>query len=419
MKSLLMAVGPSFRNVLLLLACVSLDSALAAQTISGRVQNQTTNRPAAGDQVILLRLAEGMQEEARTQTDAQGAFVLNRNDVNAQYVIRVLHQGVNYDQTVAGTTPLELKVFDAVSRIPGLMGNIGIVEIQSEDNLLKVTEKFSIANNSVPPVTQASPSNFEISAPHGAKVELTEVKGPGGIWVKVSPEAVSGRNDVYRVNFPLRPGETLFMFNYELPYSGSATFRLKLPYPVKGVGVVQPSSMSFKALLPGTFKEPLLSRGLLLEKVIQEPVAGEMPPFQVSGRGSVPQPAASAQVAPPATFKPPSATAHAAEQNPAAASASSHGELWLMIAGIFAILTLGAFAFWRVRRKKVAPAVAPKDSLLDALKEQLFQLESDRLRGTVSAAEYASTKKALNQSIQRLLNKQSGHQVIGASKETT
>ena len=399
MKSLLMAVGPQFRNALLLLACISLNSAIAAQSVSGRVQNQTTNRPADGDQVILLRLGEGMQEEARTTADAQGAFVLNRNDVNAQYVVRVLHQGVNYDQIVAGNAPLDLKVFDAVSRIPGLMGNIGIVEIQSEDNLLKVAEKFSIANNSTPPVTQASPSNFEISAPHGAKVELAEVKGPGGIWVKVSPEAVSGRKDVYRINFPLRPGETLFKFNYELPYSGSATFHLKLPYPVKGVGVVQPSSMSFKALLPGTFKEPLLSNGLRLEKVIQEPVAGEVPPFQVSGRGKTPQPVTSAQATPP------SAIAHSPQQNPAVASASSHGELWLMLAGTVAILIVGAFAFWRVRRKKVIPAVAPKDSLLDALKEQLFQLESDRLRGTVSAAEYASTKKALNQSIQRLLNK--------------
>src|SRR5215469_1694241 len=369
---------------LLFLACMFLNSVLTAQTISGRVQNQSTQAPAAGDEVMLLKLGEGMQEEERTKTDAQGAFVLNRNDASAQYVIRVLHQGVNYDQTVAAKAPLDLRVFDAVSRIPGLMGAFGFVEIETEDNTLKVREKFSIVNNSNPPVTQANANNFEISVPQNATVELAEVKGPGGIWVKVSPETVAGRKDIYRVKFPLRPGNTLFMFSYQLPYTGSATFRLKLPYPIKkgvdtGVGVVLPSSMSFKALLPGTFEKPIVSDGLLREKVAKE-LANEVPPFEVSGSGKAPPPSTTAQVAPPVAARPPSATPHSPQQNPVAASDSSRGGLWFMLAGIVAILAMGVYAIWRIRKKIVAPVVAPSDSLLESLKEQLFHLESDRLR---------------------------------------
>jgi hypothetical protein len=38
---------------------------------------------------------------------------------------------------------------------------------------------------------------------------------------------------------------------------------------------------------------------------------------------------------------------------------------------------------------------------LEALKEQLFRLEGDRLRGSISAADYASSKQALESSLRR------------------
>lgn len=72
-----------------------------------------------------------------------------------------------------------------------------------------------------------------------------------------------------------------------------------------------------------------------------------------------------------------------------------------MIAGIVAILALGGFAVWRVKRNANA-VPAQNASGLDALKEKLFQLESDRVRGAVSAEHYSAAKKALNERIQQL-----------------
>jgi hypothetical protein len=42
---------------------------------------------------------------------------------------------------------------------------------------------------------------------------------------------------------------------------------------------------------------------------------------------------------------------------------------------------------------------------VDALKEQLFQLESERLGGSISAQEYAARKKALTESMEQALTK--------------
>src|SRR5258708_10460318 len=254
------------RSVVLLACCLCASSALAADTMTGTVRNQSTARPSAGDDVVLLRLAEGMQEEARTKTDAQGAFVLKVSVADARHVVRVLHQGVNYDQTVTGSAPLEIKVFDAVPRINGLNGNIGIVRMESDGNVLKVAEMYAITNASTPPVTQSGPRNFEIFLPEKAEFDSVEAKAQEGIWTNVTPVAVKAQPGHYVVNFPLRPGDTLFKFGYHLPYLGAAAFHLKLAYPIKRFAVMHPPSMSFKASSPGAFMNPAVTNGFQVEQ---------------------------------------------------------------------------------------------------------------------------------------------------------
>ena len=59
----------------LLIACTLLLASLAsAQTLTGTVKNSTTGKPAAGDDVVLLSLGQGMEEAGRTKSDAKGNF---------------------------------------------------------------------------------------------------------------------------------------------------------------------------------------------------------------------------------------------------------------------------------------------------------------------------------------------------------
>ncbi|MGA7292775.1 MAG: carboxypeptidase regulatory-like domain-containing protein, partial [Terriglobales bacterium] len=72
--------------------------ALALNTITGSVRNESRRQPAAGDEVILIRLDQGMQEEEHARTDARGAFWLKMRHDDKPYLVRVKHQNVNYDQ---------------------------------------------------------------------------------------------------------------------------------------------------------------------------------------------------------------------------------------------------------------------------------------------------------------------------------
>src|ERR1700675_4398244 len=82
----------------LALATALIASAFAsASDLRGTVLNGSTRKPAADDEVILLSLPpDGMNESARTKTDANGHFSLITAETQATHVVRVVHQGITY-----------------------------------------------------------------------------------------------------------------------------------------------------------------------------------------------------------------------------------------------------------------------------------------------------------------------------------
>ncbi len=60
--------------VITVICILLLGSFAVAQSITGTVTNGTTGKPAAGDEVTLLALSQGMQEIGSTKSDAQGSF---------------------------------------------------------------------------------------------------------------------------------------------------------------------------------------------------------------------------------------------------------------------------------------------------------------------------------------------------------
>ncbi len=73
-------------------AAILLTSLAAAQTLTGTVKNSTTGKPAAGDEVVLLKLGQGMDEAGRTKTDAKGQFTFKLDDDKSPHLVRAIHQ---------------------------------------------------------------------------------------------------------------------------------------------------------------------------------------------------------------------------------------------------------------------------------------------------------------------------------------
>src|ERR1700687_5113147 len=182
---------PGLLLTLALMLCFS-TGALGANSISGSVRNQSRGEPAAGDNVILIRLDGGMQEEARTKTDALGAFTLDAQHPDKPYLVRVFHQGVSYDQQVSAGQALSIQVFDAATHVQGITGTIEILRTGINGNLLHISDMVEIKNASSPPLTQAGGRTFEMYLPPSAKIDSVLAAGPGEMSVIISAALVPG-----------------------------------------------------------------------------------------------------------------------------------------------------------------------------------------------------------------------------------
>ena len=112
-----------------------LTGAALAQSISGVVTNKTNDKPAAGDDVVLLKLAQGMQELARTKTDGRGRFTIKvpPGESDSLHMIRVTHDKANYFRPVQpGTQSVEVEVYNAAPQVEGVSLTEDVLQVQTD-----------------------------------------------------------------------------------------------------------------------------------------------------------------------------------------------------------------------------------------------------------------------------------------------
>lgn len=436
------------------LAALALPLTMAAATISGTVIDKTTNKPAAGDTAVLLDLTQSMQESARTKIDAQGHYSFTVPDNAGMHLVQVEHQKASYYGAVPpNTTTVNVDVYDVAPKVDGVHIYADVARMETDQQGLNVTESYFVRNESKPPKTQLSEHSFEFYLPAGAKLEGATAAGPGGMAVSSTPVPL-GDKDHYAFVFPLRPGETRFQIGYHLTYNGSAGLKARVSMPADNVAVMLPKSMSFEGgkfqALQGDASGPGTQTYLATNVKPDTPVA-----FTVSGTGSMPREQQNAQGGGNAAG---AAGMGAADQGGGQAGADQAGQpgrpggglgnpidtpdplqkyKWWILSGIGLALVVAAAFMLRAKPGQqpveAAPAPSPltptaipggksvaaypaaaapgngaapqrgNAGTLAALKEELFVLETERLEGKISEAEYTEHKAALETLLRRAL----------------
>jgi carboxypeptidase family protein len=414
---------------LMMLGTLLLASA-SAQNITGTVTNGTTGRPAAGQEVTLLSLSQGMQEIGSTKTDAQGHFSFPApQDAQAPHMVRVTHQGVSYfpqgGPLMPGSTTAAVTIFDAGPKVDGLSQTVDVERLQSDGKQLQGINLYAITNQSQPPRTLANDKGtFEIVLPEGAEIESAQARGPGGQPIAAEANPGSQKNH-YLLSYPLRPGETQFQVAYHMPYAGEASLSPKALRDVQHMVVMIPKSMSFTAKDPQQFRamnDPQIADASTTVMVATNVKAGEELSYRVSGEGAF-QPEGQGGAPSGAMGGSQGAANDNRPGGGLGAPIDAPDPLFryrIPILGVFAVVLVMGGAYIVSRSNRPQPAVAGRapavdmpvaggrdrqSLLLEAMKEELFQLELDRQQGKVSAEEYAKAKAALDETIKRALTR--------------
>jgi hypothetical protein len=424
----------------------------AAQTLTGTVTNGTTGKPAAGDEVLLIDFSSGMNVAATTKADSAGKFSFQLTGAPGPHLIRAIHQGVTYHQMAPpGVNTADVNVYDVATKVTGLGVTADVIRFQADSGTMQGVRLFVVNNTSSPAKTQMNDHNFEFYLPAGAKIEQLQARAPNGqpISAEAVPQAEKNR---YAINFPLRPGETQFQVEFTLPYSGEIKIDPKPLYPAAHLVIVLPKTMQFTAANPSTFQsmqDP--SQGDSQVEVAQQTKAGQSLGFTLRGNGVINEsPGETASGAAQQQDRQAQGGNRSSENRsadnrpggglgvPIDAPDALQKYRWPILFGFAVLLAVGG---WVVTKRQpaasmaatpsvksvaaitspaaVAPApmpaafapaagspVARSSMLLEALKEELFQLEVEKKQGKITPEDYEKAKAALDQTLDRALKRQ-------------
>jgi hypothetical protein len=418
-----------------ILGLLAFPGFLAAQNITGTVTNGTTAKPAAGDEVTLLSLSQGMQEVGSGKTDGQGKFSLAAPaDTGVPHMVRVTHNGVNYfpqgGPLMPGATTAQITVYDTAKKIDGLSQTVEVDRYEAQGDQLQGITLFAIRNESKPPRTLDAGQTFEFVLPAGATLDQGMAKSPGGQPLNMPPTETTTKGR-YAFAFPLKPGETQFQVSYHLPYKGQASFAPKPLGEVQHFVVMTPPGMTFAAKDKQRYQSMPDNSGASV-MVATNVKPGEDLSFAISGTGQFPAEGQQAAGGDQSLGQP--AGRDSRPGGGLGAPIDSDDPLHdyrAVILGVFALVLVMGGAYVVAKSNVPAPTLAtspanaaptlsptagdkggaPQDrnaKLLEAMKEELFQLELDRQQGKITHHEYDKAKAALDETIRRAVARRSG-----------
>ena len=230
------------------LAAVFLFS-LTALAIDGTVVNRTTGKPQPGATVTLYQLGQaGMDSIESVKSDAQGKFEISRN-VSGPRLIQAAYDGVTYNHMLppgAPTTGLTVDVYNSLPQPGAAAVAQHMVLLEPSGERLTVSESYIFQNDGTTTYNDPDRGTLSFYLPPEAK-GLVQVRAtaPKGMPIQRAAEKTE-RADIYKLDFPIKPGETRIDLTYFVPFKDKGVFEGKLLHKGGATRLVTPAGVTLK-----------------------------------------------------------------------------------------------------------------------------------------------------------------------------
>jgi hypothetical protein len=223
-------------GILLLAAVLPLSAA-----IDGTVINRTTGKPQAGVSITLVKPGQGgMKTLGATTSDAAGHFVFAQDQPGGgPQLLQANYAGVNYNKLMTPNIPtsgVELDVFETTKspEVARVAQNMLVMEPSRGD--FTVSQTVIVQNDSNTTFHDSQGGDFLFYLPPAANGQVrVNVQGPQGMPLP-RPAEKTKADDIFKVDFPIKPGETQFEVSYVLPAGSPFAFHGRV-VNVKGMPV--------------------------------------------------------------------------------------------------------------------------------------------------------------------------------------
>jgi hypothetical protein len=257
---------------------------LPALAIDGTVINQTTGKPQAGATVTLYKLGQdGMESVESVKSDSQGKFQINQ-DMPGPRLLQTAFDGVTYNHMLPPGSPVSgvpLAVFQSSKQPGDAKVAQHMVLLEPSGQQMMVSESYIFRNDGKTTYNDPDGGTLQFFLPPAAKgVVQVNCTAPQGMPIQRAADK-TGRADVYKVDFPIKPGETRIDLSYMVPYTQGATFGGKIFFKGGPTRLVTPSGVTLKGVeIQSLGAEPRTQANIY-------DVKGSVFTVQVQGSGSL------------------------------------------------------------------------------------------------------------------------------------
>jgi hypothetical protein len=273
-----------------ILCLISLLPVYAA--VDGTVINQTTGKPAKDATVTLYKLGQAGPEALQSvHTDAEGKFKIDQDVQGGPSNLQATYDGVTYAHVLRPgmpTTGVTLEVYNA-SKQPG-SAKVGqhFLILQPSTGQMVVSEVYMYKNDGKTAYNDPTNGTLKFYLPPAAKgVVKVQARAPNGMPLDQLAQK-TGKPDVYKVDFPIKPGETQFEISYMVPYTSPGRFGSKDLAGAPETMLVAPQGVELKGDgVEFSRKEPRTQAAVY---VVSKPsfeveITGEMQPSEQQQQG--------------------------------------------------------------------------------------------------------------------------------------
>lgn len=198
--------------------------------IDGTVTNGTTGQPQSGVALTLVKPgAQGMQTLGQTTSESGGHFhFANDQPGGGPQLVQAEFQGVTYNTLLTpnmSTSNVDIRVFNATKSPAEARITQHMIVVQPSDSETVINETMLVENRSSTTFANPDLGGVRFFLPPAANGQVrVQVQGPGGMPL-TRPAEKTSQDNVFKIDYPIKPGETQFNLSYTMRAGSPLTLR--------------------------------------------------------------------------------------------------------------------------------------------------------------------------------------------------
>jgi hypothetical protein len=169
-----------------------------------------------------------MESLESVKSDASGNFSIGQTLAPGPHLVQAVHQGVIYNLMLRPGTPstgLTVEVFNSSTQPGGAKVVQHFILFEPTGSEMAVTESYVFQNDGKTTYNDPNRGTLRIYVPAAGFKSLTvNATAPASVPVRKAAEKTA-EPDVYKIDFPIKPGESNVQLNYTVPFTSPGLFQ--------------------------------------------------------------------------------------------------------------------------------------------------------------------------------------------------